>query len=58
MNVTRLIETEKPFKLNIRQLANGELRWDITAKGDTKEELKENIDYLLKLVAEICSPKE
>ncbi len=50
----RVIDTEKLFKVNIRQLANGERRFDVTAKGDTEEEVKRNLDFALKLAMKAC----
>lgn len=51
----RVQEVNYPLKVTIRELANGDKRFDVTAKGHTEKELKENLDIAIKMAVEQCT---
>ena len=51
----RIQEVNYPIKVSIRELANGDRRFDVTAKGHTEKELRDNLDVALKMAVEKCT---
>jgi len=50
-----VVDTEKKFRLNIKKNFKGEMAWDITARADTLEELRINIQKVKILAMNECN---
>jgi len=45
---------EDPYRINVKQTAKGTAYWDVTARGNTKEEVSERLDEAIKKAEDTC----
>jgi len=46
--------TEDPFRINVKETAKGFAYFDVTARGDTKEEVSRRLDEAIEIAEKKC----